>query len=304
MKKIILFALAIIAAMSCTRDNAPSAVLTVSTEKTEYKAGEPVTFKFSGKPDNIVFYSGEYGHNFDDRHTYGRTGTMFFNFKSYVRNAVIARNIKVLMSTDFNGKYDLENIEAATWIDMSDEFTFSDQNGNKDNTESGELNINGFMADKGGLDADSRIYFAFHYFDYQDDERAAQNEWIIRASNLRLESPDGTNSDVAELKTFGWTGVTSVEGGKVDVTASRILFKDLDKTRPSESNDWTVSKAYSLGGIPADTGVAIKSISTDLDEYTYIYEKPGTYKAVFESSSYWYTGGSSSVYELEIVVTE
>lgn len=286
----------ILSVISCTKYEAPSSNLEVTVDKSTIKVGEPVTFKFNGNPDNIVFYSGEYGHDYAEKNNYDRVGTLYFNFSSFVRNGVIAQNISVLVSVDFNGIYDMENIKSSTWYDMSDEFTFSS---GKDNVPSGEVNINNFLEEKkGSINATDNIYFAFNYYDYLDETRKLQNEWIIRSSNLRIVSPSGEESKLANMETFGWKGIP-----KVDITKARIRFYDHDKSTNS-SDDWAVSKAYSIGGIPADSGVPLKNISTELNEYTYVYSKPGTYSVVFETSSIWYNGGSTSVEKLIINVVE
>ena len=119
MKKITaIFAVSALAAVSCAKYEAPDPSITVTTDKTEYRAGEPVTFTFEGDPDNIVFYSGEYGHNYEDRHNYGRVGTLYFDFTSYSRYGTYIPGLEALVSTDFNGVYDLENVNKATWHEL------------------------------------------------------------------------------------------------------------------------------------------------------------------------------------------
>lgn len=295
-KTIILFSAAVLAFASCIQDKAPDPTMGVTTDKAEYKVGETVTFRFTGDPDNIVFYSGEYGHNYADKNNYTRVGTLYFDFTTQVRNGVFAQNIEALVSTDFNGVYDLENIKAATWHRL--DAAWSD---GTNNFPSGNFNINEFLEEKNGsINPDDNIYIALHYFDYQDETRSTQNEWIIRSADVSIISPAGEESQLADMATFGWTCVPE----NIDATTARILFKDLDKTVPSQSDDWTVSPAFSIGGIPADTGVPIKGIDTDVTEYTYTYTEPGTYTAVFETSSYWYTGGSTYVASIEVKVTE
>ena len=290
---IILLASALVLA-SCQKDQAPSPKLEVTTDKTEYKAGEPVTFRFSGDPDNIVFYSGEYGHCYADKDNYSRMGTLYFDFTSFVRSGKIASNMDVLVSTDFNGVYDLENVGAATWHELEDMALSS----GTDYFPSGEQNINEFLIQKNGsLDPSDNIYLAFHYFDYQDETRDVQNEWIIRSINIDVVAPNGEKTDLATMSDVGWNKIPA----NIDATTARVLFKDLDKTVPSKSDDWVITPAYSIS-VPADTGVAIKGIDTDMSEYTYTYTEPGTYTAVFATSSIWYTGGSSSTTEVTVTV--
>ena len=295
-KTIISLSAAVLVFGSCIQDKAPDPTMGVTTDKSEYKVGETVTFRFDGDPDNIVFYSGEYGHNYADKNNYSRVGTLYFDFTSYVRNGTLARNIEVLVSTDFNGIYDLENIKAATWHTI--DAAWSD---GSDNFPSGEFNINELLEEKNGsVNPDDNIYIAFHYFDWQDDQRATQNQWIIRSADVSIVSPAGEKSQLADMATFDWTCVPE----NIDAATTRILFKDLENVVPSQSDDWTVSPAFSIGGIPADTGVPVKGIDTDVTEYTYTYTEPGIYTAVFETSSYWYTGGSSYVASIEVKVTE
>lgn len=59
--KLIIMASVALAFMGCTHE-APDANLVVTLDKAEYKVGEPVTFHINGDADNIVFYSGEIGH--------------------------------------------------------------------------------------------------------------------------------------------------------------------------------------------------------------------------------------------------
>lgn len=297
MKKITaIFAVSALAAVSCAKYEAPDPSITVTTDKTEYRAGEPVTFTFEGDPDNIVFYSGEYGHNYEDRHNYGRVGTLYFDFTSYSRYGTYAPELKALVSTDFNGVYDLENVSKATWHELPAALPGDI---NIDNFPSGVMNINEFLEEKNGsVDPDANIYIAFHYTDYQDETRSSQSEWIIRSANLNIVSPDGEESLLADMSTFKWNEIPT----NIDVTSARIRFFDIDKTVPSTSDDWTVSPAFSIGGIPADTGVPVKGIDTDISSYTYTYTEPGTYTAVFETSSIWYTGGSTSTASVTVTV--
>ena len=49
---------------SCMKEDIASADMQVRTDATSYRIGDTVVFRFEGAPDNIVFYSGENGHNY------------------------------------------------------------------------------------------------------------------------------------------------------------------------------------------------------------------------------------------------
>lgn len=126
MKNIIRYCgLLLVGLVSCMEDEAPSVELNVALDKQVYQVGEPVTFKLNGNPDNIVFYSGEVGHNYAYKERYHADGDLLVKFNSWVRYGDIYHNLKFLVSSDFSGIYDKENVEAATWIDLSDKFRFS-----------------------------------------------------------------------------------------------------------------------------------------------------------------------------------
>ena len=48
-----------------------------------------------------------------------------------------------------------------------------------------------------------------------------------------------------------------------------------------DNEDWLISSPLHLDKVSPDRGVAIKDISERLDNFTYIYSKPGVYRAVF-----------------------
>lgn len=306
MKQFIFIISALFAAVSCIRDIAPDSALEVRTAAAEYKAGEPVTFLLDGNPDNIVFYSGEKGHEYVHKNSYDRTGTLLLEFSSFVRygKPEVARHIELKVSKDFNGIYDMENIDDATWTDLSEMFRFSS---GADNTISGEADINMFLIEKTGeISAGDSLYFAFHYTDFTDDERTRQDNWIIRSSVMTLVSPSGNRIRLADMRTFGWKSVSDNPEAAWTISPSAAPTQILiDGKTAEKSNAWAVSKAFSIGGIDADSGIVLKSTgSAELDEYTHVYSVPGTYRAVFESSSWWYTGGSFTVKEVEIKITD
>ncbi len=294
----IFFALAATLLPSCIKDEAPDARMTVTTDKTEYTAGEAVTFRFEGTPDNIVFWSGEPGHEYANKSNYTRVGTFLLDFTSASRYPTSAEacEMRLMVSLDFDGVYDIATIgnEENNWIDITDDCTWGPNGGSSlgEFLSSGELNINELLASHGiELGQDDTIWFAFRYF----DDRSSKTQWVIRNTNLDLLSPFGTESDVATITSFGWTSVPEMSN---TVTSSQLLIRGNTEVQTI----WVVSAGFSAGDVDADTGTPLKSISTQMSEYTYTYDTPGTYTATFETSSVWYTGGNSSVTSVQVNV--
>lgn len=141
------------------------------------KVGEPLTINFSGKATSIDFWSGEYGHDYAYA-TKDRMGEA--TTKMHIKSLYCAGNqihpAKIKYSRDFNGTMTEEAIKAATWTDVSDQFTwpdliydsdiFLDANGkpyptineNHVPVDGGEVICNDWFATP-----ESSIYIAFFY---------------------------------------------------------------------------------------------------------------------------------------------
>lgn len=293
MKNIIRYCgLLLVGLASCMEDEAPSVELNVTLDKQVYQVGEPVTFKLNGNPDNIVFYSGEIGHNYAYKERYHADGDLLVNFKSWVRYGDIYHNLKFLVSSDFSGIYDKENVEAATWIDLSDKFRFSVGD---DQTSSGEVNLKEYV----GAAEDAKLFIAFRY---EDEQKARQNNWIIRSITLDCVSTEGVRSSLATMPTMGWK-VVDFENTAVtwNVSSTSQILIDGGTNQP-KNVDWVISQAFDVRKTTPDTGVALKNISTTMDEYKYAYTKPGIYEVVFETTSDWYNGSDHSLTKLTVEV--
>jgi hypothetical protein len=67
MRNLVYLLVAVIICTSCEREKVSVPSLEVSVTSATYKAGDTVTFNFKGNPDNITFYSGEPGHQYEHR---------------------------------------------------------------------------------------------------------------------------------------------------------------------------------------------------------------------------------------------
>lgn len=293
MKNILKYSVLLLAGLaSCTEEEAPSAVLNVSLGKQAYQVGEPVTFKLNGNPDNIVFYSGEPGHNYNHKNRYQADGDLFIHFNSWVRYGDIYDNMKFLVSTDFNGVYDPENVKAATWIDLSEQFRFSVGD---DQTPSGEVNLRDYIGDTSNAD----LFVAFRY---EDIEKARQNNWIIRSITLDRISPEGIRSNLATMPTMGWHVVDFENPNNTWNISSADQIQIDGGENQTKNIDWVISQGFDIQKITPDMGVALKNISTNMDEYTYVYNKPGGYDVVFETTSNWYNSEDYALTRLQVKI--
>lgn len=141
------------------------------------KVGEPLTINFSGKANRIDFWSGEKFHDYAYA-TKDRMGEA--TTKMHIKSLYCAGNqihpAKIKYSRDFNGTMTEEAIKAATWTDVSDQFTwpdliydsdiFLDENGKKYPTIGADhVPVDGgeVICDDWFATPESSIYIAFFY---------------------------------------------------------------------------------------------------------------------------------------------
>lgn len=291
----ILSAFLLTSALASCSDEAPRATMSVSLESTTVKAGEPACFLIDSDADNIVFYSGEPGHEYNLRDRRFADNDLMVDFVSYTDQSTgIHPNFQLLVSSDFNGIYDPDNVAAATWTDVTDLFTLPEKTGQ--NTPSGSVNLKEYAGD----DNESLIYFAFRYYDL--DGVAVKNRWVVRSISINKVSPEGGIATIADIKTAGWQNVIMSGTAQWTLPGSQLLAAG--NTSTNDKDMWAVSAGFNIHTSEPSTGIVLKNLATQLDRYTYTYETPGSYEAVFASSSVWYNSENSAVTSVTVTVTE
>lgn len=278
---------------SCAEE-APDAKLNVSiADPANCHAGSPVCFQLNGNADNIVFYSGEPGHEYNLRDRQFADNDLMVEFVSFTdQNNKVIPNFQILVSNDFNGVYDADNVSAATWSDVTDMFTLPSVKG--ENTESGKVNLKQFA----GANNDDLIYFAFRYFDLNGE--GVKNRWVVRSFNVEKVSPEGAATKLADIKTAGWQNVALSGSLNWTLPGSQLLVAGNNTS--NDKDVWAISKGFNSHISEPSTGIVLKNIATNLDRFEYVYEKPGNYQAVFATSSVWYNSENSSLTVVDVTV--
>jgi hypothetical protein len=281
--------------ISCAKEKVETPSLEVATASLTYKAGDTVTFNFTGNPDNITFYSGEPGHNYEFRNRSSAENDLQINFKTLVQFGVIYKNLQLLVSNDYTGVADTASVKAATWKDISDRAVFST---GQDNTPSGTISLKEFADPKR---TGARVYVAFKYADYKKPQ--GQNRWVIRTFEANNISADGVVSPQATMATGGWKTYDFKNPAVVWTVSSAQLLIPSSNKDAEDNEDWVISKGFDPFYIKPDAGVALKNISTVLPAYKYVYTKPGTYKVVFDVSAVRYNGEKRTTKDITLTIT-
>ncbi|NGM63049.1 DUF5017 domain-containing protein [Sphingobacterium sp. SGG-5] len=102
------------------------------------------------------------------------------SFKNAVQYGSQENNLSVMISTDFNGKYDLENVQKATWKDVTEKFHLASD---KSFIASGDLDMSPWI--KPG----QQVYLAFRYLG-QASPKPTQRSWVISKISLTSDGVD------------------------------------------------------------------------------------------------------------------
>ena len=111
---------------ACNKVEVATPDFEVSTLTKSVKAGEELTFQFTGDPDQISFYSGEplSDYTFKSGRTVSTEG-LDLSFTTTVQYGAQKDQLSILYSTDFSGNYTLEDIRKATCSGPKSDMVFS-----------------------------------------------------------------------------------------------------------------------------------------------------------------------------------
>lgn len=298
-KNILIASMTCVLVCGCLAKEKPVCNLTVSLEKDTYRVGEEVVFKFDGHSDNIVFFSGEPGHVYDNKDATFRDNPMMVKFRTFTDGAYDT-NCQFLVSCDFSGIYDKDNVAAATWTEYTDDFGFT----TGPNMDSNELDLKSLLPEDIKEMENPSIYLAFRYYD-KDPEKPVSNRWCIRSISVKYPDVEGKMQEVANMSSMGWTLVNC---GSISLwsVGSQLLAQGTTTAiyQTKGKDEWVISKAFTPNKVAPDSGEIIKFISVEPDKYAYVYDKPGTYEVVFDCSSVWYNGSAYKVIRKTITITE
>ncbi|WP_245584840.1 DUF5017 domain-containing protein [Pedobacter glucosidilyticus] len=305
-RKIYIIPLLIMLFSACNKKEVTELSFSVKTEKNSYKVGDTVKFLISGNPEQLIFYSGLEGSRYiyKDR-TVAESDNITVEFatnRRYGSDVQQPRSFRVFASQKFNGQYTEANInESADWTDITTAFTLSGLQSN-DNTyvSSGVVNLLSLSSLGLTLDKSKPVYFAFKY---NGVTGSTQPRWWVNKFDIKMTTTDGQLLTVADIGTAGWT---SVRFGTSPVSwlfgTDRILKFAGGAANVLSNQVWAVSNALNLTKVKPDSGVALKNMSTRLDEYTFIYNRAGTYTVTFVGSNVNIYGETKTVKELELTI--
>ena len=256
---------------------------TVSATAATFKLSDSVKFNLTGNPDNIVFYSGEPGNEYDKRDFFSSDeGTLTLQFNSQTRaGATLPRNISVLISTDFNGVYDEENVRAATWTGITSRATMPSNTASNSDVVSGLINLDDLKV-KG-----KPMFLAFRYLS-ENAAGTAQRYWNIGRTSLVNNVPGNGDFNIISTVEPGMFQNLDFQGSdnkwtiNTGTAAQHRLIHTANAINWAPDDDWLISRGFQVFETHAGNSINIKDIRQKaIATFAHKYSAPGTYKATF-----------------------
>lgn len=282
----------LLAYASCSRDTmVPAVDFDVLVESRTVSVGEPVLFQFTGTADLVTFYSGEPGSEYQYRDRVIADGQPLLEFSSTQQNMTNGQTLQLMVSKDFTGVYDEENLRKATWTDITSRATLS---GSSAVTPSGTIDLSDI-----GSGSDP-IFIGFRYTAETAD--MIQPTWTITNVFISNRLDDGSTVSVASLANLSW-GTVNVAGTQAwTYNASQVRIAG-GGAGADANEDWVITQPLQLNRVQRAYGINVKGnpIAKQLG-YEYTFGSAGTYVATFEAMNVNRWGQESKVIEITITV--
>lgn len=316
MKKIFLPVILAFIAISCSQEVVYEIDYTVSLDpENTYKAGEPVKFNFKGDVDNIVFYSGETGHQYQYRNRYEvdaqavKSAALKLDYQARYGDAGA---LEVWVSNSFEG---LSGTDAAadkalikSIVDggMQGWERLQYDEGASTIWTSQDYPVDNYM---------SSFSIAFHWCP-KDYTKTQRTYWINGALNLSLEGLDPQSVDFSSLDFVSVMMNDEIEdpyiknngNGSIVLnkpTTADIIFQGIGANKlPYAIDGWVISKPTALNKVDNDKGQVIKNLQNYLHSFEYTWNEPGTYTVTFAGSNSNYAGSSHKETEITVTIFE
>lgn len=281
-----------------------------------YYAGDPVRFNITGNPENLVFYSGEDGHEYANRNRYE-----------------IPEEDVIAMTLELQIQHRSGNAPQALDIYYTNDFAgLNGNDGAADRALVQQMYDDGMPGwtrieyDDPGVQQDvflpvttdiqnciSNLCIAFHWHPSMSDEEHDKIDtyWVNGTLTVEIEGMDVMQYDLETLfgtavmmdETIDAYHMNSGNGSIRLDTNQDITFAG---GRYSEfghyCEGWLFSTPMGFNSTTPDQGTVVKNMQNYLDSYEYTYSEPGTYQAVFVGRNANYIGSSEEVKTFRVTV--
>lgn len=324
MKRYILFLiLPIFAFYACEKFEDDKLEFDVTATHVEVNVGEPVIFNITGNAEQISFYSGENGHNYDFKDVLETDDIkkVLFSFRSHY--PAVGRTIEqdVLISSNFSGNYNYNDVLEAKWDTITNRFSFGPY-GPWTNlygpnwTKSGIVDISEYILNQPYFYLAHRVKYeggnhltggnsgrTFRLDSYSLVGELSNGEYVKMASSARDMGFTFVHKYINSHQGVMDNSATKLES----TTLLRLDYYSAASEYFKMDNDlWAISKYFSnTHKYGSGKTIPIKGYTDiPINSYSHYYQHPGNYKVVFIGSTINSKNKKSVTKEINVTVRE
>lgn len=317
MKKILYIIAGVLLLVSCQHDVIYEVDYNVTLDPSNtYYAGEPVKFNFTGDVDNLLFYSGETGHQYKNRNRFEVPMEEVNAAKltiQYQARYGYEDGLKVYVSNSFDGltfddaAADKAKVKAMVESGMAGWTELDYQEGKSTVWTSQEYDLSPYL---------SNVCLAFHWTPVRDGKSAQRTYWVNADITLDMEGTAPSTMSVSDLGPNVIMMNDQIENPYVKnngngtiilnkPATADIVFQGVGATVLDYGLDgWVFTTPSPLNKVANDKGIVVKNLQNYLHEYEYTWTEPGTYTVTFVGRNENYAAASEEVIEYTVTILE
>ena len=281
-----------------------------------YFTGEKVVFNFDGNAENIVFYSGEKGseYQYHDRYSIPSENIESAQLSlDVVSQYGKAGAMEIWITDKFSGLWgddlikDREIVTSLTSTDMAETWTklaYTDPN------SGGTVEV---AHDIEGLK--DNFCIAFHWNPIYDGKNSQRTYKVNGEINLGVKDMGQSKMTLSNLDFTAlmkndngeYAYVSGTKNGTIILNDSvySLFFKGCGATEFNYALDgWAISRPRPLNKIENDKGMVLKNTQNYMDSFEYVWNEAGTYEVVFVASNSNYAGSYEIVKKLTVNIVD
>lgn len=288
--------------------------VTLAPENTYY-AGDPVTFNFEGEVDNLLFFSGESGHEYRYKDRYSITMDLIKSATLHleIQPRYGTGTLGVWYSSSFTGLAGNDGeADRATMAQLEEggmsgwtPLTIWDE----DNKETSLVTT---IVDFDITPAIENFSLAF-LWDHTDITQTQRHYYVNGSISIEAE---GFGTITSDLKDLVMTAVMmndeldpyhkNAGNGSIrfdtdqDITFAGVGGNELEYPLKG----WVVTTPQMLNAVANDTGTVIKNMQNYMETFSYTFAEPGTYTVTFVGRNVNYVGSSEQVKEVTVTILD
>lgn len=289
--------------------------VTLAPENTYY-AGDPVTFNFEGEVDNLLFFSGESGHEYRYKDRYSITMDLIKSATLHleIQPRYGVGTLQLWYTSSFtglagnDGEADRATMAALEEGGMSGwtPLTVWDE----DNKETSLVTT---IVDFDITPAIENFSLAF-LWDHTDITQTQRHYWVDGSISIEAEGFGTITSDLKDLVMTAVMMNDELDPYHKNAGNGSIRFDDKDhdiifagvggNEREYPLKGWVVTTPQMLNAVANDQGEVIKNMQNYMESYSYTFAEPGTYTVTFVGRNVNYVGSSEQIKEMTVTILD